>query len=107
IELGPWRWYTLVDVGFTVLLGHVVRGMRRVGGEVAEERAVLVSFHELQGCIEENIRAVALEFFELAIVPERIVEIMVAPNIGSVADAAAAEGEDLVEAAILWTIGII
>ena len=61
------------------------------------------------GCrsIEEDIRAIAGEFLEFAVVAQRVVGVVVAPGVGSITDAAAAEGERFVKAAILGAIGEI
>ena len=80
--------------------------MRHVGGKVAEEGAVLVGANEFERLVEPHVGAVALELLGLAVAEVGVVEVVVSPVIGAVADGAAAVVEGLLESPVLGPEGI-
>ena len=75
--------------------------MRGVRGDIAEKRTILVGFDELHRTVKPYIGAIAGKLLRLAIVKVRIVEIIIAPIVGSLADASPAVNEHLAESSIL------
>ena len=54
VEVGPWLRHALLDIGLAVLVGDVVGRMRRVGGDVGEERPVLVLLDEPGAAVKKT-----------------------------------------------------
>ena len=81
--------------------------MRGVGRQVREERPVPIGFDEPHRAVEPDVGAVARVLLGLAVVPVGVVEVVVAPEVRRLADAAAAVDQDLLESAILRPEGVV
>ncbi len=81
--------------------------MRGIGGDVAEEGSIPMSFDEFQGLVEPNIGAIALIRSVAFMGPVGIIKIVVAPIIGRIPDTAPAVGHHFLKASILGAIGIV
>ena len=88
-------------VGGGVVRLDVERAVRRVGGDVAVERLIAVLFDEAQALAEEHVGAVALEFRGHPVHEVGVVEVVVAPGVADVADAAAVVINGAFEAAFV------
>ena len=90
-----------VRVGGGVVRFDVERAVRGVGGNVAVERLLAVLFDEAQALAEEHVGAVALELPRHAVHVVGVIEVVVAPGVADVADAAAVVVHGAFEAALV------
>ncbi len=104
VELRPLLGHQ-ASVGRAVARLHVVGAMRSVGRDGAEEGVVPVALEEAQRLAEPDVGAVALEVPGFPVDGVGVVEVVVSPVVGGLADASAAVGDHLVEAAVLRPVG--
>ena len=83
----------------------VERSVRRVGGDVTEEGPVRVFFDEAPALAEEHVRAVPLVLRGDAVPEVGVVEVVVAPGVPRVADAAARVVDGFAKAALVRPVG--
>ena len=94
-------------VGILVCVGNQVRAVGGVGGDEGEERLVAAGLDEVDGLVEPDIGAVAGMADGVTVVEVGVVEIVVAPEIGGLSNAAAAVGDYGLEAAVEGAVGIV
>ena len=92
-----------------VLVRREERPVRRVGRQVGEERfpGSGTALDPVDGVVEENVGAVAGEFFAFAVPAVGVVEVVVAPVIRHGADVRGREPQRLLESAILRAVWVI
>jgi len=95
-----------VQIHILVLVLDIPRPVGRVARDVAEEALVLVFLDKLHALGEEDVTAEALELLELAVHRVGVVEVVVAPVVGGVADAAAPVRDGVLEAALVRAEGL-
>ena len=79
--------------------------MWRVGGDITEKRLVLVLCDKVHALAKEHVRTIARERRRLSVHKIRIVEIVVAPGVAGIADAAAGVVDRFIKAALVWAVG--
>ncbi len=82
--------------------------MRRVERQIEKERLVFVLLNKADALPEPDIRAIAFEPLELPVPLVGIVEVVVAPVVRSLTDAAATMPDDILKAPVLRSVrGIV
>ena len=83
--------------------------MRRVGGQIDEERPVLVRADELHRGVEEHVALVAgaRRILPATVVEEVVVDAVVAPVVGRTTGAAVAVAQPLVEPTVDRPVGVV
>ena len=80
--------------------------VRGIGGDIAEEGFAGILLDKAQALTEEYVGAVAGVGGGYAVVVVGVVEIVVAPGIAGIADAAPSVIDGLVEAALVGAVGL-
>ena len=93
-------------VGLAVFLGTEVRAVRGVGRDIGEKRFVFVCLDKLHAFIEPNVGAETFKSLVLSVDDVSVIEIVVAPIIGCLADAAGFVVNAVLEAPVFRAIGI-
>jgi len=99
------------SIGVGIVIGHDVRNVRRIGGEIYEERLVRASLtiDPPHGFAKEDVGAITLEAFIHSIVRKHGIEVgvgMVFPMVGQGSNAPGPVMEGFVKPAILRSVRI-
>src|SRR5262249_28170196 len=89
-----------------ILRWHVEGAVRRVSAQEAEEGRLGIRCNEGKRLFEEDVGAIALELRGHAIREIGVVEIVIAPPVGCLAETSTAVDDACLKSAILWAIGI-
>ena len=110
-EIRAVAFHTFPSVNLTVGIGDTEGPVWRIRREVAEKRTVLIAFslslNERHRLLKPDIRAVTIKGLFRTVSEIGVIEIVVAPVIRGLTDAATAVVEGFVETSVVWTEGVV